>query len=111
MADQKLFSKRRRSSSSNKRIDCSATIPPTIQVWSEEELSNEDDIDEDEVLTPKVFSPGGPMFLLPEIRDNFQEERSTDAPPNNATTAVEENGILLQVPGAVPRRRHSWICG
>ena len=51
------------------------------------------------------------MFLLPEIRDNFQEERSTDAPPNNATTAVEENGILLQVPGSVPRRRHSWICG
>ena len=102
MADQKLFSKRRRSSS--KKIDRSA-MPPTIQVWSEEESNEDNDEDEDEVLTPKVFSPGGPMFLMPDIiHDNFQEQQ---AAPNTA----EENGILLQVPGSVPRRRHSWICG
>ena len=80
-------------------------------VWSEEESFEEED--EDEVLTPKVFSPGGgPMFLMPEIRDNFQEQQAPSTSGSGSTAAVEENGILLQVPGcSAPRRRHSWICG
>ena len=49
-------------------------------------------------LYPRSPVPGGPMFLMPDVQDT---------PVQDAL----ENGICLQVPSSIPRRRHSWICG
>ena len=47
------------------------------------------------------------MFLMPEIRDTKVQAPEAVAKLEDAL----ENGIYLTVPPAVPRRRHSWICG
>ena len=55
-------------------------------------------------LYPRSPVPGGPMFLMPDIQVQDPE----------AVAKYEdalENGICLQVPSSIPRRRHSWICG
>ena len=86
-------------------------MPPAIQVWADDDISRScerrksADDEEDLQLTPKAVV--GPMFLMPDIAV------PTQATVENIEKAMAENGAsgYLQVPFAVPRRRHSWICG
>ena len=58
-------------------------------------------------MTPKAVC--GPMFLMPEVRNiQVQAPRAVE----KLEKAIHQGPSgYLQVPFAVPRRRHSWICG
>ena len=58
-------------------------------------------------LYPRFPVPGGPMFLMPDVHDTQVQAPEAVAKYEDAL----ENGICLQVPSSIPRRRHSWICG
>ena len=87
----------------------SHTLPPAIQVWADDDNMpksprRKSAEDEDLQLTPKAVV--GPMFLMPDIAV------PTAAAVENIEKAMENGATgYLQVPFAVPRRRHSWICG
>lgn len=121
-----LQHKRRRSSAAGGNKSDVSKLPPAIQVWPEEDhstssscktetnttSSEDDELDEELALTPKVIpcSAGGSMFLMPEVsKKTHKKLRDIDQTPAAAAAAVV--GSHLQVPFAVPRRRHSWICG
>lgn len=80
---------------------------PLIFCSSISSLAEQDYGDAD---TPKVVSTcdGGPMFLMPSIRDTGPGCQGEKA---RFERAMQRGSGYLKVPTDVPRRRHSWISG